>query len=593
MKKRNFVLLLALACSNLLPAPVSAQYVRTYQSFNPAAMPVGAVDLIAANPGTSVLLATDITYDPVMGASPNDNILLRELDINGNILFETLYRRPDLYVIPQQVIRAASGGYIVVGVCAPRSGLFVQQPFAARFDNTGNFLWIREYPCNTARYGTSQLGKGVCIEQVQDAPGESYIIAASSQQTILPPYDQDCILNVLRIDGTGNVMWDKKYSVNMATRAAIGSPAMTGLLISPSVIRYGLGKYLIVGARERFPGGSASFLMTIDNSGGIVDNYRELIVPTYSFNHDVIFDPVNNNFVLAYTMGDNNVVGVPTASQIALSRFDAVTMNHLRTNYYWVDQTTENYATGIMQDKGYKGYFISCSIMPSPPNPSIPEKNACLLRVDKSTGSATFFKRFNIYTSTLAATQPVSISDPLTGKEQLVFAAAKSATKEIRMIATDINGSTCGAEEYPVKQGTIIPVFSSNPHGDYDIVCMPTLDFLDLSPVSTTYNQCSGTGSQYKGVGEMTMESDFKVYPTLLDKGNNLLKLDITTPGATQLDLVLTGMDGRQVGAHSFVLNGGAQTLSWALPELASGIYALSAHSADGTIRETRRLVRQ
>lgn len=592
MKKINFVPLLALVCSSLLPIPATAQYVRTYQSFNPAAMPVGAVDLIAASPNTSVLLATDITYDPVTGTLPYDNILLRELDYNGNILFETLHRAPSLYVMPQRVIHAASGGYIVVGTCSPRTAPFIQQPFAARFDNAGTFLWMKEYACNMASYADSRLGKGVCIEQVQDAPGESYIIAASGQQTILPAYDQDCILNVLRIDGAGGVIWDKKYSVSMATRSAIGAPAMTALRISPSVIRYGLGKYLIAGAGESIPGGGAAFLMSIDNSGAIVDNFRQVIVPTYSLNHDVIFDPVNNNFVMAYTMGDNNLVGVPTASEITLSRFDAVTLNHLRSDYYWVDQTTENYSMGIMQDKGYKDYFISCSIMPASGS-TIPERNTCLLRVDKLTGNAEFFKRFNIYTGTLAATQPVSISDPLTGKEQFVFAASKDATKEIRMIATDVNGNTCGAEEYPIGQRPVVPVFSSLPHGDYDVVCMPAYRFPVSVPLSTTFDQCSGTGSQYKGVAEMAMESSFKVYPTLLDKGNDLVKLEVITKSATRLDIVLVGMDGRQVATHSFALSEGAQTLSWTLPGLASGIYSLSAHSADGTLHGTKRLVRQ
>lgn len=126
---------------------------------------------------------------------------LLKLDANGNVQWQRRYSI-NSYVQPEygtSVVPTSDGGYLFVGF--EEAGI-TRYPLAFKLDGNGNVVWQKRY---------SPLTNGLSPEaiprEVQQTPDGGYIVAGS-----IPPPSGGGAGWLMKLDGSGNVMWSKMYS---------------------------------------------------------------------------------------------------------------------------------------------------------------------------------------------------------------------------------------------------------------------------------------------------------------------------------------------------------------------------------------------
>jgi len=133
-------------------------------------------------------------YDQLKG------FILR-LDVNGNALWQKIIN--DVWwAYLSDVRQTTDGGFIAVGIVATLdptgSGIWV-----LKLDNNGNVLWQKVY-----RYpeGTDYTFSLLSIEPVLSPADGGYVLTSGLRHSLI---DSDAL--VLRIDGNGQLLWQKTY----------------------------------------------------------------------------------------------------------------------------------------------------------------------------------------------------------------------------------------------------------------------------------------------------------------------------------------------------------------------------------------------
>ncbi len=325
------------------------------------------------------------------------------------------------------------------------------------------------------------------ITPVLDEDFESYIITARGEQVITNTYNQDSYINALRIDGQGTPLWNHKYAYR-------GGPAPYDVVENgPTTITYGNdgsgGKYFIAGTSRYWQtiNHDRAFYMSIDKSGNIVDPYTILTVPGYTYGYDAIYDAASQEFIMSYTMGNNNLVGYPVASQIAVSRFGISGLTHNRTDYYYTPDATENDALGIRQNARKDSYILSSRVAYNHPYGTY--KNMGILEIDAATAAYKNWNRYNINTLMHFGTGITSAVDPASGNETYLIAGNPQINPAVpyrytRVISTDNSGNTCGAYADKIMSNSYVP--GLNPEFYAVFICDDR--FVPVSP--HTGNSC-------------------------------------------------------------------------------------------------------
>ncbi len=595
---RNIALSIALCCIGI--APSSAQsYVRTY-STNIAGNPVSnwTLDIIDASGGSnaySCLLQADAS---------NNRVFLKKLDFNGNIILDKALECLGGTIAPQHVIRTSNGEYIVVGYYS--DGATNRCPFAARFDANFNNLWFHYYPYTPMMYTWVTRGE-VVIAKVEDDPGkEGYIISAAVGDA---PSSSPCgnltnsDINALRIDGSGTIVWNKIFKELTALTTPPNANCYS-YTTSVKTIAYGnngsgKGKYFIGGMKDKSvvwgPITYYNFYMSVDNTGNIVDPEEDFTVPSGPANMRAIYDNTSNEFVISYTMGNNGLVGFPTVSEVAILKkgYSAFTMGGL-TSYYYVPTMTENYCYGICEDQTRTHYLMSGWVS------NAGMGNMCIWQVDKNLAAATLH-RYNINTYTMPSTGIFSVTDNSGSPvENHIMAGDRfnnnTLLHETRVISADVNDEACGFVQETVGVGTINNTLVPVSLWDVNNFENPGTPTTKTVTISSTFDDCdfysiSNNPDNYKNaIASSEKVTALKIYPTLLDEGNNTVIFDAYTEDRTTITLSIYNMEGKKMDTKTFDLDFGANRLSWTLPALLPGSYVISSISGNKDLNKTIRI---
>lgn len=584
MKKMHiFRGLLMLTC--LLPAlPGQAQYNQTFT--DDAQQSVDIVDATdAAGTPFSCMLATSSNYP----------IILHKRDFTGaatpSLDFGYSFINTGVQIDPTQLLFTPNEEYIVVGSIW-HSNTSIRNPFAARFDMSGNMIWMYEYSPNTVG---SSIGK-VSICRVEDDPTESYIMVTGNNGPNNSPGIFDESICALKINAAGIQMWSYRY-YPPATPIAPGTSFITD---HPETILYvhptdgGSDKYYIGGTTVMVQGGWSfrnGFCMSIDRNGVIVDPYQQL--PVYGMrNQRAIFDAATNQVVIAYTC-TNSFIATTSASLIGISRFSGIGLTMVQSDFYAHASGTESAGVGIREDRS-GNYVVACEVYHS--NPAAPPSGcAAMLKINKSTPNPPlFFKEYN-YQTPSGNTNIVTLYDGI--QENYVMGVSrKSVPLGARGISTTNAGITCGDLNIPSiyanavvvpKSGLYTRVSNPSPQTAMHASPTPLTTTTDCDPANPYVYRLSGKpGGDPQSSMEETVVS---VYPTLLSSESEI-NIEVFTAEADNLDINIYTMDGRIISTQRSNSAPGNNILKAEVAALSSGSYLVGIRTLSGKINKMVRI---
>jgi len=143
------------------------------------------------------------------------------------------------------VVKSADGGYIAVGHSAA-SGTTNHDALIMKFDNKGNLLWSKTLGGAQEDY----------LSQIVATPDGGCAASGGTNATGIANYTGDAW--VVRLDGSGNVVWQKRYFVN-------GSPGNISVLTQTSD-----GGFAFSGTFPYNPGISDWMVVKVDANGNVL-----------------------------------------------------------------------------------------------------------------------------------------------------------------------------------------------------------------------------------------------------------------------------------------------------------------------------------
>jgi hypothetical protein len=168
---------------------------------------------------------------------------LTKTDGDGHPLWQYVSGGPGIEE-GNSVVSAADGGFVVAGT-TNSSGAGLEDVYVVKVDGSGNPLW-------ESTYGTARSDVGACIAP---SPDGGFVIAGSTTVPGVAGDPDHLDLYVVKIDGSGSLVWEKTYGGPMNDYAAGITPASDG-------------GYVVVGATESYgPEPRNDCVMIIDEDG--------------------------------------------------------------------------------------------------------------------------------------------------------------------------------------------------------------------------------------------------------------------------------------------------------------------------------------
>jgi len=170
---------------------------------------------------------------------------LVKFSINGEVIWEHIYGRPDRYEIPQRMVQTSDGGFAMVGqaIIGTESSEH-GNVYLIRTDANGEHLWEQTY-------GGSQYDAGLDLVQTPDGGflllGWTYSYGAGQRDFYL-----------IKTDISGNQQWQSTYGGG-------------GEDIGEGIIALSDGNYLLYGASEI--GGYSGVLHKVTPTGDVIWSY--------------------------------------------------------------------------------------------------------------------------------------------------------------------------------------------------------------------------------------------------------------------------------------------------------------------------------
>lgn len=598
-KLKSTLLLIIVLCT---ASSVSAQYNRQWDYGK-------ALDIADVGNGEVITLATDNSAD----------IILSHHDFFGNILMRQYYNLFGFggqeYFEPYKIIVTPGGDYIVVGIYGqfdPVPRLMDYAPFAIRFNAAGVIQWQRIY--QTSPTFTKNLVPGYTranIVYVEDDPNtESYIITTPSDPH---PNDQsyvfsnDVVVNALRINASGNPLWNKKYRLNTTLRQTTGHPYENYYAVEsyPQALTYyddanGSGAYFIAGTNLRwfnsFGLAQETFFMSIDRNGGIVRSTTRMNETTsgagaYSWWNDALFDANTNEVVMVSSMPGWFGSG-SSASVINITKFSNALAINSGDYYYHGTDVTENYAYDIEFDQNQNNYIIAAWVF----DETTVVGNMSMLKVNPIPMTPTFYHRFTPDHSTNNSSI-ISVLDQF-GRERYVMHGHPEPNYNSRLVGTDVAGDDW------CRMSPLTPI-----HATIGFTAVPDVDeFIDVTGSQEMYAQqpflttpdyfCGldykkGGDDVYSSLDEPNTLDEPALFPNIVQNESEHITLQLDLREATQLNIAIYGANGQLVSERSFNGYIGTNKHSWMQSFPSRGVYMVRILSEDGAVQRIRYVTRQ
>lgn len=515
-----------------------------------------------------------------------EHINLKMLDFAGNVSgSETFYMPlastpPARAYLGERLLTTPNGEFIVAGRCLyqpTHQSLIEIIPFAARFNFNGtNFtcLWFEEYPGNgVIATSLSNIPESrINIVRAEDAPSEAYILVTEGDDTNTPLAGSGLFtINALQIDANGNLNWNKKYSDNTGS-GTLRDYHVSALAYGENNEQPSAGKYFIGGSIDR----QTSFDMTIDFMGNIIDQYREYDMPGEEFDHSVLFDDNQQQFVLANSISSMNAGN--SIHQIAVTKID-ISMAILQTDFYYENDPASfqcsTISKKIIEDDTKSHYLVTGSTHRDYNGTGTIHAGISILKLDKF-ANVQFFKRYNRLGGTWGYSI-ASVVDPFTTTENY---AATGQGANTRVLTTDITGSTCGEEDLSFDQS------------DFSLSSIQYIHTVDsfVGQQSVTYSvgnsyrevSCDPLNPYYKPTSIENTDvsgNNIQVYPNVLSYNERFVNIDLSTISSTDFSVSVYSIDGRQIASKEFTAEAGKKVLQFDTGIEVAGTYILRIES--------------
>jgi len=166
-----------------------------------------------------------------------------KLNSSGSIVWQKVYGGTGNVASPDTVQQTSDGGYIIAGEMMA-IGSTTMAGWVLKLDGSGTVLWQNTYNAN-------QFDHFYFVQQTSDS---GYIVAGLSSTTTLPLTSYAWIV---KLSSSGSVVWNKTYGVTGSDYAAI-------------VRQTSDGGYIVAGAIGLVSGNSNTWVLKLDSSGNVM-----------------------------------------------------------------------------------------------------------------------------------------------------------------------------------------------------------------------------------------------------------------------------------------------------------------------------------
>lgn len=578
MKTRKSRLITA-ALVLLLSQTADAQYNNTYTGGLGT-----SIDIATAGGGSTCVLGTNTSFP----------IILKKIDFSGTPLWDFGYDFSSIpyNVRPTKVLATKTGDFIVVGIANDAN---TYNPFAAKFNSSGTFQWFNIFTSNPAVIPPAQaagsLEKVNICEVMDDAVNpNTYIITATGTDPFMSgATGYDDVINVLRINSAGTLLWNKKYYPPFPYNTPNDDVREQPESITYASPTGGTKRYVITGSSDYLLLSGTTyngFFMGVDKAGNIVDPYQRIALPNPR-HFNAIFD--NPDVVVAYTCTNSYVsLAASSGSSIGLSRINTTSgLSWYQSDFYAFAGASETDEKGLTMNAAKTKYVLAWDIYDGvPATPSV----MGMTEINKSTSTLGFSNDYNY----LRETKGAAIIDAVKSGERYVLLGTPinaGGSAGMRLVGEDMGVNTvCGRHPRQPEHAT----FSFTPPPTSYLTYNIQLAQNGYTPVTvflTGMNSCTSPADYYKpsGVETASMQSGMAVYPTLLNT-ETAVNLDVNAESANKINVSLSAIDGKIISSTVFNTTSGKNHFLLDVKNLVPGTYVLNITSADGSLNKTIKL---
>ena len=203
----------------------------------------------------------------------DEQALLLKADSSGNLIWSKAYGSTFIDAA-QQIVQTSDGGMLISGTS--RYGFYSTSLLIIKTDSAGNQQWSK-------KYNTSPAQRKANPAKIFQLASGGYIISGNTTALGLPLAD----VFLIRLDDTGNIIWQKVYNTNEQENAR-------DMIIDED------GGYVICGstAINSSNGYYDAMIMKTDSSGNLLSNFL-VGIPTEDETAVSFLKNGNGNYVVA------------------------------------------------------------------------------------------------------------------------------------------------------------------------------------------------------------------------------------------------------------------------------------------------------
>jgi hypothetical protein len=511
--------------------------------------------------------------------------VLTKLNSGGGVVYNNIVRTSndpvDGFLHVEALHETMNGDLLVSGFYYKDHNFIVEQPFLARFDNNGKFMWSKIYFVNNNPIVHSDKNKiSLCRIKNSPCPGEEYFLVASSDSDREP--GKGVATNVIKVDvsAAGAMIFSHKYYET--------SPNIfEDIREYPGDIEYSQSKdlYMITGHREHMNKDAAHteymmYYFVIDHNGAVHNNlYTTLMSKSIPIDQDMIYDKDKDLFPTVFTHEKNGYIS-GVQSLIGFIKMD-INLGFSDPGMLWHHDGLTHNGRSISHSNNNGEYFLGAGTFDQV-NTQV--YNPALQRVKNNGHPAMPFLRYNVKDDVYFGHHTMN---PNTHELVLV----NDHKTDLREIWTDPNGKACGMREFePIYKDYDPKQFFYK----YDYKKQGKCIKYEVKEKLFTpdYRKCDGEGDHYRMTGisaENMGNNNALLYPSVLNTQQALVTVENNT--GTKLRVEVRNITGQLVFSAEQIGSGKQELNLSGKGGLAAGVYLVNLFDTKGQLSNSTRIV--